>query len=130
MPPSSLTLTRPAPFLIASLIGCTLMGFFANLPIALAPDMATNAYFAYSVVGFHGSGRVPYRSSLAVVFLEDLLIRLSIFGDIEKTWVGAKAIGSERDGESRGFDFVWGRASRQSRRPLQSPVIRVAGGYK
>ncbi|KAK8947229.1 Adenine/guanine permease AZG1 [Platanthera zijinensis] len=66
---------------VASLIGSALMGFFANLPIALAPGMGTNAYFAYSVVGFHGSGRVPYRSALAAVFLEGLLfLLLSIFG--------------------------------------------------
>ncbi|KAK8943908.1 Adenine/guanine permease AZG1 [Platanthera guangdongensis] len=39
---------------VASLIGSALMGFFANLSIALAPGMGTNAYFAYSVVGFHG----------------------------------------------------------------------------
>ncbi|KAK8966046.1 Adenine/guanine permease AZG1 [Platanthera guangdongensis] len=45
---------------VASLIGSALMaGFFANLPITLTPGNGTNAYFAYSVVGFHGSGRVP-----------------------------------------------------------------------
>jgi AGZA family xanthine/uracil permease-like MFS transporter len=32
------------------------MGLFANLPIALAPGMGLNAYFAYTVVGFHGNG--------------------------------------------------------------------------
>jgi AGZA family xanthine/uracil permease-like MFS transporter len=32
------------------------MGLFANLPIALAPGMGLNAYFAYTVVGFHGTG--------------------------------------------------------------------------
>jgi hypothetical protein len=33
------------------------MGLFANMPIALAPGMGLNAYFAYTVVGFHGSGK-------------------------------------------------------------------------
>ena len=32
------------------------MGLFANMPIACAPGMGLNAYFAYTVVGFHGSG--------------------------------------------------------------------------
>ena len=32
------------------------MGLFANLPIALAPGMGLNAYFAYTVVGYHGTG--------------------------------------------------------------------------
>uniref|UniRef100_A0A7N0RJQ1 Adenine/guanine permease AZG1 n=1 Tax=Kalanchoe fedtschenkoi TaxID=63787 RepID=A0A7N0RJQ1_KALFE len=57
----------------SSLIGCLIMGAFANLPLALAPGMGTNAYFAYTVVGFHGSGNVPYRSALAAVFIEGLI---------------------------------------------------------
>lgn len=54
----------------SSLIGCVIMGAFANLPLALAPGMGTNAYFAYTVVGFHGSGNVSYQSALAAVFIE------------------------------------------------------------
>ncbi|TYG99714.1 hypothetical protein ES288_A10G217600v1 [Gossypium darwinii] len=57
----------------SSLIGCLIMGTFANLPLALAPGMGANAYFAYTVVGFHGSGNVPYESALAAVFLEGLI---------------------------------------------------------
>ncbi|KAJ0101277.1 hypothetical protein Patl1_06741 [Pistacia atlantica] len=57
----------------SSLIGCLIMGAFANLPLALAPGMGTNAYFAYTVVGFHGSGNVPYKSALAAVFIEGLI---------------------------------------------------------
>ncbi|KAK8548237.1 hypothetical protein V6N13_054958 [Hibiscus sabdariffa] len=34
----------------SALIGCLVMGIFANLPLALAPGMGTNAYFAYTVV--------------------------------------------------------------------------------
>jgi xanthine/uracil/vitamin C permease (AzgA family) len=36
------------------------MGLFANLPIALAPGMGLNAYFAYTVVGFHGNGMFDF----------------------------------------------------------------------
>ncbi len=32
--------------------------------------MGLNAYFAYQVVGFHGTGPVPYRRALAAVFIE------------------------------------------------------------
>lgn len=46
------------------------MGLFANLPIALAPGMGLNAYFAYTVVGYHGSGLVPYSVALTAVFVE------------------------------------------------------------
>ncbi|WMV33674.1 hypothetical protein MTR67_027059 [Solanum verrucosum] len=60
----------------SSLIGCVIMGVLANLPLALAPGMGTNAYFAYTVVGFHGSGNVSYESALAAVFIEGLLFLL------------------------------------------------------
>jgi len=65
---------------VAALSSC-LMGFFANLPVALAPGLGLNAYFAYSVVGFNGSGSVSYREALAAVFLEGwLFFILSLFG--------------------------------------------------
>jgi AGZA family xanthine/uracil permease-like MFS transporter len=60
----------------SSLIGCFIMGVFANLPLALAPGMGTNAYFAYTVVGFHGSGSISYKSALAAVFIEGILFLL------------------------------------------------------
>lgn len=57
----------------SSLIGCVIMGVFANLPLALAPGMGTNAYFAYTVVGFHGSGNVSYQSALTAVLVEGIV---------------------------------------------------------
>ncbi|KAI9024724.1 permease family-domain-containing protein [Hyaloraphidium curvatum] len=64
-----------------SLIGCFLMGAFANLPIALAPGMGLNAYFAYTVVGFRGTGSVPFEVALAAVFIEGVIFAiLSILG--------------------------------------------------
>ncbi|CAN0923847.1 Adenine/guanine permease AZG1 [Linum grandiflorum] len=57
----------------SSLIGCLIMGVFANLPLALAPGMGANAYFAYTVVGFHGSGSISYQSALAAIFIEGLI---------------------------------------------------------
>ncbi|KAJ3266836.1 hypothetical protein HK104_006013, partial [Borealophlyctis nickersoniae] len=62
-------------------ISCVAMGLFSNLPIALAPGMGLNAYFAYQVVGFQGSGKVPYRTALAAVFIEGIIFMvLSAFG--------------------------------------------------
>ncbi|KAE8735766.1 Adenine/guanine permease AZG1 [Hibiscus syriacus] len=58
---------------VSSLIGCVIMGALANLPLALAPGMGTNAYFAYTVVGFHGSGNISYKNALAAVFIEGLI---------------------------------------------------------
>ena len=57
------------------------MGLFANMPIALAPGMGLNAYFAYQVVGSHGQGLVPYNLALTAVFVEGLIfVALSILG--------------------------------------------------
>ncbi|EGZ78109.1 hypothetical protein NEUTE2DRAFT_101712 [Neurospora tetrasperma FGSC 2509] len=46
------------------------MGLLANLPIGLAPGMGLNAYFAYTVVGFHGQGLVPYQVAVTAIFVE------------------------------------------------------------
>ena len=57
------------------------MGLFANMPIALAPGMGLNAYFAYTVVGFHGTGPVAYELALTAIFIEGFLfVALTIFG--------------------------------------------------
>ncbi|KAL5997283.1 Adenine/guanine permease azg2 [Asimina triloba] len=55
---------------LSSMIGCFAMGSLANLPFALAPGMGTNAYFAYNLVGFHGSGNISYATALAIVLVE------------------------------------------------------------
>ena len=36
--------------IIASIVGCLIMGVFANWPIALAPGMGLNAFFAFGVI--------------------------------------------------------------------------------
>ncbi|KAL3956720.1 hypothetical protein ACCO45_009566 [Purpureocillium lilacinum] len=57
------------------------MGLFANLPVGLAPGMGLNAYFTYTVVGFHGSGLVPYQVALTAIFVEGwIFLGLAIFG--------------------------------------------------
>ncbi|KAF1364768.1 hypothetical protein EJ07DRAFT_97525 [Lizonia empirigonia] len=58
-----------------------LFGFLTNMPIALAPGMGLNAYFAYQVVGFHGSGIIRYNLALTAVFIEGFIfIGLSLIG--------------------------------------------------
>ena len=44
----------------SSLVACFIMGAFANMPLALAPGMGLNAYFAYNVVGYRGTGTVRF----------------------------------------------------------------------
>jgi AGZA family xanthine/uracil permease-like MFS transporter len=58
-----------------------LMGLLANLPVGMAPGLGLNAYFTYSVVGFHGGGIISYREALAAVFLEGwIFFILSLLG--------------------------------------------------
>ena len=54
------------------------MGLYAKLPIALAPGMGLNAYFAYTLVLGQG---LPWQTALAAVFLSGLVfIVLSLPG--------------------------------------------------
>lgn len=55
--------------IIASVIATLWMALCANYPIALAPGMGLNAYFAYSVVG----AGIDYRIALSSVFVAGLL---------------------------------------------------------
>ncbi|KIK95712.1 hypothetical protein PAXRUDRAFT_140080 [Paxillus rubicundulus Ve08.2h10] len=64
-----------------SSLASVLMGALANLPVGMAPGMGLNAYFTYSVVGYHGSGFISYREALAAVFLEGwVFFILSLLG--------------------------------------------------
>ncbi|KAK1998141.1 permease [Colletotrichum falcatum] len=49
------------------------MGLLANMPIGVAPGMGLNAYFAYTVVGRHGTGAVPYQVALTAIFIEGFI---------------------------------------------------------
>lgn len=55
---------------LAAAIGSLIMGLYANYPIALAPGMGLNAYFAYGVV--NGMG-VPWQAALGAVFISGCL---------------------------------------------------------
>ncbi|KAL2465449.1 Adenine/guanine permease AZG2 [Abeliophyllum distichum] len=55
---------------LSSMIGSFAMGLFANLPLGLAPGMGPNAYLAYNLVGFHGSGSISYKTAMAIVLVE------------------------------------------------------------
>ncbi|KAI1749300.1 purine transporter [Xylaria castorea] len=64
-----------------SAIASFCMGLFSNLPVSLAPGLGLNAYFAYNVVGFHGSGTTPYRIALTATFVEGFVFfGLAFFG--------------------------------------------------
>ena len=55
---------------VAAAIGCFLMAFLANYPIALAPGMGLNAYFAFGVVGGMG---YTWQVALGCVFISGII---------------------------------------------------------
>lgn len=58
---------------LASAIACIWIGFWANLPFALAPAMGLNAYFAYYVVNTLG---LTWQNALACVFISGVTFML------------------------------------------------------
>ena len=62
---------------VATAIGCFLMGFIANYPIALAPTLGSGAFFAYNVcVGMH----ISWETALAAVLVASILfILITVF---------------------------------------------------
>ena len=71
---------------VAAAIGSILMGAVARYPLALAPGMGLNAYFAYSVVK---GMNVPWETALGAVFLSGALMLLLTLAGIRKMIVSA-----------------------------------------
>ncbi|UZE95396.1 NCS2 family permease [Alkalimarinus alittae] len=86
---------------IAAAIGSLIMGLLANYPIALAPGMGLNAFFAFAVV--QGMGHT-WQVALGAVFLSGLIFFfLSIFKIRE--WIINSIPLSLRFGISAGIGF-------------------------
>ena len=83
--PDELRINKDAVFVataLAAAYGSIFMGVYAKYPLALAPGMGLNAFFAYTVV--LGMG-VPWETALAGVFVSGLIfIVLSVSGIREK----------------------------------------------
>jgi len=77
---SSTGMPREAVFVatcLAAATGSLIMGLYANYPIALAPGMGLNAYFAFVVVGTMG---YSWQQALGAVFLSGcLFVLVSLF---------------------------------------------------
>ncbi|AVP98117.1 guanine permease [Ahniella affigens] len=62
---------------LAAAVGSLIMGLYANYPIALAPGMGLNAYFAFEVVGRLG---YSWQAALGAVFVSGcLFLLISLF---------------------------------------------------
>ncbi len=82
---------------IVSAVATIAVGVFANAPIAMAPGMGLNAFFAYLVV----SGKMDWQTALGVVFLSGLVfliltllgLRRRIVEAIPASLISAIAVG-------------------------------------
>ncbi|KDD74028.1 hypothetical protein H632_c1638p0, partial [Helicosporidium sp. ATCC 50920] len=65
----------------SSLISTFIIGYLANLPLALAPGLGINAYVAYQVVGQFSQGELTYEQAMAAIFVEGwIFVLLSVTG--------------------------------------------------
>ncbi len=72
--------------ILATVLGTLIMGMWANWPVAVAPGMGLNAYFAYGlVVGQNFS----WQQALAAVFLSSLLFLLFSLSRLRSWLIGA-----------------------------------------
>ncbi|MFC5733109.1 NCS2 family permease [Cytobacillus gottheilii] len=62
--------------IITSVVGCLIMGFWANVPILLVPGMGINALFSYTMVQSMG---LSWQEALAVVFVSGLIFVVIAF---------------------------------------------------
>jgi AGZA family xanthine/uracil permease-like MFS transporter len=70
----------------AAAFASILMGMYANVPLALAPGMGLNAYFAFTVVGQMG---VPWPVALGCVFISGVAFLLLTLTGVRQLIVAA-----------------------------------------
>ena len=89
---------------LASVFGSLVMGLYANYPIAVAPGMGLNAYFAYTVVGTLGYG---WEVALGAVFISGVLFfAISVLPIRE--WIINAIPRSQKMAISAGIGFLLG----------------------
>lgn len=71
---------------LSAALGTFLMAVLAKLPIALAPAMGVNAFFAFTLV--QGIG-LPWQAALAAVFIEGIIFILITFFNIREAIVNS-----------------------------------------
>jgi len=71
---------------IVSAVATIMVGIFANAPIAMAPGMGLNAFFAYSLVL---TDKVSWETALGVVFLSGLFFLILTLLGLRKKLVAA-----------------------------------------
>lgn len=72
--------------IIATVVGTLWMSLFANYPIAIAPGMGLNAYFAYTVVL---GQKIPYTVAFGAVFIAGIIFVVLSVTPIRKNLIEA-----------------------------------------
>ena len=71
---------------LAAIVGSLIMGVLAKFPIALAPGMGLNAFFAYTVVLTYG---IPWQTGLTGVFFSGIIFILLSLTGVRETIINA-----------------------------------------
>lgn len=71
---------------IISALATLAAGLWMNFPIAMAPGMGLNAYFAFTLVG---AQEVPWQAALAIVFTSGIIFFLLSLGGVRSALVAA-----------------------------------------
>ena len=122
---------------LAAAFGTLAMGLYANFPIALAPGMGINAYFAYAVVG---AGH-PWQLALGIVFVSGCLFMVISLLPIRQ-WIINSIPRSLKMAISAGIGFflvlialenagivVAHPATLVALAPLSGPMLLALGGF-
>ncbi|HEC2172554.1 TPA: NCS2 family permease [Staphylococcus delphini] len=87
--PDTLKMDQGAVFVataLAAFVGCLFMGLIARYPIALAPGMGLNAFFAFTVVLTMG---IPWQTGLTGVFFSGLIFSILTVTGLRETIINA-----------------------------------------
>ena len=95
---------------LASAIGSLIMGLYANYPIAVAPGMGLNAYFAFTVVGTLG---YSWQVALGAVFFSGVLFFIISILPVRE-WIVNSIPGSQKMAISAGIGFLLGIVALES----------------
>ncbi len=110
---------------LAAALGCFIMGLYANYPVALAPGMGLNAFFAFTVVGQMG---YSWQVALGAVFFSGICFWLLSICRIRE-WVINSIPMSLRGGIGAGIGLFLGFLGLQNAGiVVQNPATMVALG--
>lgn len=87
--PESMRMDAGAVFvatILASIVGCLFMGLIAKYPIALAPGMGLNAFFAFTVVLQYN---IPWQTGLTGVLFSGIFFALLTMTGLRETIINA-----------------------------------------